>query len=93
MGCEITTIAPRFRGASRTETTEMRACATVGWTVDPLFYGLDEKGAVVPEMDNRKGRRKINKLPYHPDCADAMAEREVKWEKLEAEAVASATSA
>ena len=53
----------------------------------------DEKGAVVPEMDNRKGRRKINKLPYHPDCADAMAEREIKWEKLEAEAVASATSA
>ena len=53
----------------------------------------DEKGAVVPEMDNRKGRRKISKLPYHPECADAMAEREIKWEKLEAEAVASATSA
>ena len=48
---------------------------------------------MVPEMDNRKGRRVISKLPYHPDCADAMAEREAKWEKLEAEAVASATSA
>lgn len=32
-----------------------------------------KKGAVVPEMDNRKGRRKISKLPYHPDCADAIA--------------------
>ena len=52
----------------------------------------DVKGAVVPEMDNRTGRRVISQLPYHPDCADAMQQREIKWEKLEAEAVAMATS-
>ncbi len=38
------------------------------------------EGAVVPEMDDRKGRRKIRDLPVHPDCADAMVEREAKWD-------------
>ena len=52
----------------------------------------DVKGAVVPEMDNRKGRRVISQLPYHPDCEDAMKQRQIKWENLEAEAVATATS-
>lgn len=51
----------------------------------------DVKGAVVPEMDNRKGRRKISKMPYHLDCVDAVAAREIKWEKLEREAEARAT--
>ena len=49
-------------------------------------------GAVVPEMDDRKGRRKIRYLPVHTDCADTMAEREAKWDRLEAEAAAKATS-
>ena len=51
----------------------------------------DVNGAVVPEMDNRKGRRKIRKQPHHPDCEDALAAREIKWEKLEAEAEAKAS--
>ena len=51
----------------------------------------DVKGAVVPEMDSRKGRRKISKMPYHLDCVDAVVAREIKWEKLEREAEARAT--
>ena len=43
-------------------------------------------------MDDRKGRRKIRYLPVHTDCADTMAEREAKWDRLEAEAAAKATS-
>lgn len=52
----------------------------------------DVKGAVVPEMVNRKGRRVISQLPYQPGCADSMRQREIKWEELEAEAMAKATS-
>ena len=50
------------------------------------------KGVVVPEMDDRRGRRKIRYLPVHPDCEDAMVEREAKWDRLEVEVVAKATS-
>ena len=50
------------------------------------------KGVVVPEMDDHRGRRKIRYLPVHPDCEDAMVGREAKWDRLEAEVVAKATS-
>ena len=31
------------------------------------------------------------KMPYHPDCVDAVVARDIKWEKLEREAEARAT--
>jgi hypothetical protein len=42
-------------------------------------------------MNNRKGRRALKAMPIHPDCEDAMAEREIKWERLEAAVAATAT--
>ena len=58
---------------------------------DALEAIIKHKGAVVPEMNNRKGRRALKAMPIHPDCEDAMAEREIKWERLEAAAAATAT--
>ena len=47
----------------------------------------DVKGAVVPEMNNRKGRRRPTvRLPYHPDCEEAVKQRGLKWEQFEADA-------
>jgi hypothetical protein len=48
---------------------------------------------VVPELDTRKGRRVIKQMPVHPDCKEAMKAREIKWERLEAEATEVAASA
>ena len=52
----------------------------------------DVNGTLVPEMDNRKGRQAISQRPYHRVCVDAMQQLEIKWEKLEAEVMAKATS-
>ena len=54
---------------------------------------VQHKGAMVPELDNRKGRRVIKEMPVHPDCKEAMKAREIKWERLEAEATEVAASA
>ena len=51
-----------------------------------------KSGVVVPEMDNRKGRREVKQLPLHPDCAEAMEKKWEKWDRLEAEAEARAPS-
>eukprot|EP01049_Picozoa_sp_SAG25_P000793 SAG25_NODE_29_length_20738_cov_25.829546_7_plen_726_part_00 len=44
---------------------------------------IDAEGTVVPEIDNRKGRRSTGALPYHPDCDEAMDIRQAKWEAAE----------
>ena len=54
---------------------------------------VQHNGAVVPELDTRKGRRVIKQMPVHPDCKEAMKAREIKWERLEAEATEAAASA
>ena len=54
---------------------------------------VQHKGAVVPELDTHKGRRVIKEMPVHPDCKEAMKAREIKWERLEAEATEVAASA
>jgi len=60
----------------------------------PALHAIvQHKGAVVPELDTRKGRRVIKEMPVHPDCKEAMKAREIKWERLEAEATEVAASA
>lgn len=47
---------------------------------------IEAKGAVVPEMDNRSGRRKgLHATPHHPDCEEAVKLRDEKWDKEEEE--------
>ena len=51
------------------------------------------KGAVVPEMDTRTGRRSTAQLPYHPCCEAAVQARDIKWKQFEAEAASEAAAA
>ena len=46
---------------------------------------IDHEGAVVPEMDNRSGRRKdLHKSPpHHEDCERAIELRREKWDREE----------
>jgi hypothetical protein len=44
---------------------------------------LECKGAKVPEMDNRRGRRKSKPVPLHSDCDGALAAREEKFARLD----------
>ena len=60
----------------------------------PALHAIvQHKGAVVPELDTHKGRRVIKEMPVHLDCKEAMKAREIKWERLEAEATEVAASA
>ena len=46
---------------------------------DSLKKIIDHQGAVVPDLDNRSGRRAITKITYHKDCDDAISLFEEKW--------------
>jgi len=44
---------------------------------------IECNGAKVPELDNRRGRRKSKRVVLHGDCADALAAREAKSARLD----------
>ena len=46
---------------------------------------IDAKGAKVPELDNRRGRRKSMPVVLHADCDGAIAQREAKWARMDQE--------
>jgi hypothetical protein len=44
---------------------------------------IEAKGAKVPDLDNRRGRRKSKPVTLHSDCDGAIAEREAKFARLD----------
>ena len=40
---------------------------------------IEAKGAKVPDLDNRRGRRQSMPVVLHADCDSAIAQREAKW--------------
>ena len=50
----------------------------IGRWVRALEMIVQAKGAVVPELDNRHGRR-ARKFVAHPDCAESIRVKEEKW--------------
>eukprot|EP00966_Prymnesium_polylepis_P090871 2104064-Prymnesium_polylepis.1 len=44
---------------------------------------IEYKGAKVPELDNRRGRRATGPVVLHSDCSDALAARDKKFAALD----------
>lgn len=44
---------------------------------------IEAKGAKVPELDNRRGRRKSRPVTLHSDCDGAIAQREAKFARID----------
>ena len=46
---------------------------------------IEAKGAKVPDLDTRRGRRKSIPVTLHADCEGAIAQREAKWAHIDQE--------